>query len=406
MKDKLRFKGLYFVHSIYQEIESSEDNNYFINHNNSNNNDHLILFKEKLDDLDDFASYYISRNQLNDKNIIDENNVLIEGKYVLYKDNRFYNADNHPVVAMNNDYIRYLISNIENNVFFNHPIMPSGHISDVRSYHINVGHGNCSIIVFRNDFQWQMWMIDSSAVDFINHKNYYCNIKKCLNDIKLQYNIKHISKLLITHLHFDHYNAIEKLVTDSYINSNTEVWMNIYYPCKSRKFSSTLRALINANVRFIIPTKEISNDYINIFYPQTNFDETHYPPKKKINNSSVVYQIILNGKRILFTGDLETEGWDEISDCAPYLKETNYYCISHHGSLNGHIRSGCKYMNIDEMTLADCNNSKIQILMGRNHAYNGIYSPRVLNDFKRIKKTEDAQHYIMIDWSNDDVEYF
>ena len=183
MKNKLRFKGLYFVNSIYQEIESSEDNNYFINHNNSNNNDYLILFKEKLDNLDDFASYYISRNQLNDKNIIDENNVLIEGKYVLYKDKRFYNADNHPVVAMNNDYIRYLISNIENNEFFNHPIMPSGHISNVRSYHINVGHGNCSIIVFNNDSRWQMLMIDSSAFDFINRLDYYSNIKECLNEI-------------------------------------------------------------------------------------------------------------------------------------------------------------------------------------------------------------------------------
>lgn len=229
--------------------------------------------------------------------------------------------------------------------------------------------------------------------------------KKCLNDIKLQYGIKHISKLLITHLHFDHYNAIEFLVTDNYINSETEVWMNIYYPCESRKFSLTLRSLINENVRFIIPTKDKSNDYINIFYPQINFDDTHYPPKKKVNNSSVVYQIILNGKSILFTGDLETEGWDKISDCAPYLKETNYYCISHHGSLNGHIRSGCKYMNIDEMTLADCNNSKIQILMGRNHAYKGIYNPRVLNDFESVEKTEDAKHYIMIDWSSDVIKY-
>ena len=60
-------------------------------------------------------------------------------------------------------------------------------------------------------------------------------------------------------------------------------------------------------------------------------------------------------------------------------------------------------MNIDEMTLADCNNSKVQILMGRNHAYSGIYSPRVLKDFKSIEKTEDAKHYIMIDWNTDFV---
>lgn len=172
MKDKLYFKGLYFVHSNYHEMESFEDNYYLINQNNWGKNDYLILFKEKLDDLDNFTSYYIPRNLFDDAS-----DVLIEGKYVLYSDKSFYNADNHPIVAMNNDYIRYLISSIENNQLISHPIMPSGHISDVRSYHINVGHGNCSIIVFRNGLQWQMWMIDSSAVDFINHRNYYCNIK-------------------------------------------------------------------------------------------------------------------------------------------------------------------------------------------------------------------------------------
>lgn len=400
MKDKLRFKGLYFLHGIYHEMESFEENYYLINQNTRNDNDYLILFKEKIDDVDDFTSYYIPCNLFDD-----ENNDLIEGKYVLYDGKMLYNADNHPIVAMNNDYIRYLISDIENHEYIKHPIMLSEHISDVSSYHINVGHGNCSIIVFKNGSKWQMWMIDSSAVDFLTHKNYYCNIKQCLNDINSEYGIKYISKLLITHLHFDHYNAIEELIKDNYINSSTEVWMNIYYPCKSRKFSSTLRALISAKVRFIIPTKDESNDHINIFYPQINFDDTHYPPKKKVNNSSVVYQIILNGKSILFTGDLETEGWDKISDCAPYLNKTDYYCISHHGSLNGHIRNGCKYKTFEKMSLADCNNSKVQILMGRNHAYNGIYSPRVLHDFEHIEKTENASHYILIDWSTDSVKY-
>ena len=68
MKDKLRFKGLYFLHGIYHEMESFEENYYLINQNTRNDNDYLILFKEKIDDVDDFTSYYIPCNLFDDEN--------------------------------------------------------------------------------------------------------------------------------------------------------------------------------------------------------------------------------------------------------------------------------------------------------------------------------------------------
>ena len=54
------------------------------------------------------------------------------------------------------------------------------------------------------------------------------------------------------------------------------------------------------------------------------------------------------------------------------------------------------------MTLADCaDSSKKQVLMGRDHAYKGIFSQSVISDFNHILKTEDAKHYIEVDWHND-----
>ena len=86
-----------------------------------------------------------------------------------------------------------------------------------------------------------------------------------------------------------------------------------------------------------------------------------------------------------------------------YYLDSYYYCISHHGSITGHLRNECIYRNHIK-SLADCNFSRIQILMGRNNAYSGIYSQSVLDDFNNICKVEDSENYIRIDWRTDEIE--
>lgn len=104
---------------------------------------------------------------------------------------------------------------------------------------------------------------------------------------------------------------------------------------------------------------------------------------------------------MLFTGDIETEGWDNVLTCMPRLCESNYYCISHHGSITGHIRNKCIQLNRKISTLSDCAYStKIQILMGRDGAYSGVYSKKVLTDFNKIEKTEDSQKYFELIWGS------
>ena len=53
--------------------------------------------------------------------------------------------------------------------------------------------------------------------------------------------------------------------------------------------------------------------------------------------------------------------------------------------------------------LSKCIYSKIQILMGRDTAYNGVYNNQVLNDFVNIEVVEDANTYIKIDWSKNEA---
>ena len=43
--------------------------------------------------------------------------------------------------------------------------------------------------------------------------------------------------------------------------------------------------------------------------------------------SSVLYQICLDEKKMLFIGDIETKERDQVSLCVPHLNEFTYYCI-------------------------------------------------------------------------------
>ena len=93
----------------------------------------------------------------------------------------------------------------------------------------------------------------------------------------------------------------------------------------------------------------------------------------------------------MFPGDLEQDGWNsmDIAKCCPYMACTHYYAISHHGSITGHLRyANCYYGHTNNIKGCLCSQS-ITILMGRDKAFSGIYSPQVLSDFNgRISCSE------------------
>lgn len=103
---------------------------------------------------------------------------------------------------------------------------------------------------------------------------------------------------------------------------------------------------------------------------------------------------------MLFTGDMEIEGWEQVGRCYPYFNYSTYYCISHHGSITGHIRNNCIHIGRRITSVAECaKTTRLQVLMGRNGAYKGVFSQIVISDFSNVQKTEDPDHYIEIKWS-------
>lgn len=160
-------------------------------------------------------------------------------------------------------------------------------------------------------------------------------------------------------------------------------------------------------IKFIDPVIANSTQHINILYPDISFNMKNIAPKNNINNASVLYQICLNGHKMLFTGDIETEGWESVNTCFPHLNKSTYYCISHHGSIIGHIRNSCVDSNKLINSLAGCTRgTRLQLLMGRDNAYKGIFSKQVISEFKNIIKTEDACHYVRVKWDNGNYTFY
>lgn len=393
MKD-LRENELYFVHGYYMSGRMQEATLEFYR-------DHMIIVKDSMDDIFDIEAY--------DIDLIENpmQNSLPCGEFIHYNGQKFEVSKDNPTAIMHTALNKQLIRSIRRKNCKNRPSPISEQITDVHSYHINVGHGNCSIIVFCENGNYNAWMIDCSVFDFLKKKNYSLNLDVCLHEINNKFGISAISKLLITHLHYDHINGIEYLIKKHWIEANTEVWMNTKYPWAQPSYNRILLQLKSLNIKFIDPIIANSTQHINILYPSVCFDKKTKAPNNNINNSSVLYQIRFGEASMLFTGDIETEGWEEVTKCIPRLCNSTYYCISHHGSITGHIRDKCPIFGQTKTTLSYCSQStKVQLLMGRDGAYQGIYNNQVLKDFSHIVKSEDAEHYLCIDWSTANIHFF
>lgn len=287
----------------------------------------------------------------------------------------------------------------------------------VISYHINVGHGNCSIILCNE----KIYMIDCSEYDYLIHKSFLSNILDCIDYIKKKNNIKNffINTFVLTHPHFDHYSGIISLIKHQYINSETTVYINTYYSVQNPKYTEMLYKLKATKCIIINPLMNNSHDSMNIVYPPStvikNGTNTYPTNEKPIidsnpNNASVVTLFSNAGRSFLFPGDLEKEGWNKMNPCKICNKTINYYALSHHGSINGFYRNKCtKGKNIQNVAM--CMGSSTAIFLGRIGAYSGIPSSKVMQSFNPIYFSEKDNNgnpikFFELDWKNNLVKYF
>ena len=304
---------------------------------------------------------------------------------------------------------------------------------DVISYHVNVGHGNCSVILLCDGSFYQIWMVDCSVIDKSNWRNYSGNLETCFEAIKQRLGKSKnepliINRFFLTHTHYDHYNGLEYLVDKHYIDNNTVCYINLYYHCASKCYTRVLDKLLNAGVRFIEPVSKNSIGAIRFLHPECRIFRSKAtvvgaPSEYRIvnsplNDSSTVILIALGKMSMAFPGDLEYKGFDNMSKsrrCSPFLCYSDYYVVSHHGSINGHpnrpcmnehLHRPCMNEHLPLPTILRCVESylKKSILMGRDGAYRGIYNPQVVNYYSKLPcgmiYTEKAPHYVELEWGS------
>lgn len=302
------------------------------------------------------------------------------------------------------------------------------HLSTVRSYHVNVGHGNCSFLVIQYNGIYELWCIDCSLHEkpnkIVGHTYHLQSFDKCMQSIAGELGIDvqdlRINRFFLTHMHYDHFNGMRYLINKGYLYQNTICYINLNYQMPSKNFNIVLQLMMSKGINKIVePLSTTGNAVIQIYYPDRHlFRSQHtvnttepYRVEKNVNDSSTVIRFNLGNHSMVFTGDIEQDGIKEMASYMPYAPFclTDIYAISHHGSETGHP------LNINVMPwpfqgLRCC--PWISIIMGRDGAYNGIVSPKVVNDFcaiSRLVTTDDLVKgqpisFVTINWENGQID--
>lgn len=287
---------------------------------------------------------------------------------------------------------------------------------------MNVGHGNCSLILSVYGTNYELWMVDCSTYDYLIRRDYSQSLYHCLkeiaNDLKIEMKSLRISRFMLTHTHFDHYNGLSYLIKHSFVDDKTKVYANLYYECASPVWIGILEKLRKIKCHIVEPIVNFNRDgAIHIYHPECRIYKNINDAYKgencrivgKVNDSSVVYGIVLGGKNIVFPGDLEKNGFKAMISryyCGAELYYASYYVISHHGSLNGHPTIPCTNPANPGYTPFGCALHGLEkaILMGRDNAYTGIYNPTVLREWNdKLVVTEKTKYYLVIDWIDGSV---
>lgn len=298
--------------------------------------------------------------------------------------------------------------------------------SDVYSYHVNVGHGNCSLILIKNDAGSQIWMVDCSIHEKHNKKvryeNHQAALDACINqmahDADFDAQQMHIDRFFLTHMHYDHYNGMRYLIDRGYINQSTICYINLNYQMASKNLNTILQRMANRGInRIVEPLTSNSNPAIQILYPEIPICRSKGTSigncriEKNVNNSSSVIRFNLGKHTMVCPGDIEQDGLKVMTSYLPYppYSFADIFAVSHHGSINGHA------VNMPKLAPPFLWKGKqmpwYTLVMGRDGAYNGIFSSKVMGDFNTvshlistdIRSTGRNMSFVMIDWQSGKV---
>jgi hypothetical protein len=215
-------------------------------------------------------------------------------------------------------------------------------VDEAYLYCINVGCGNMLILVTRSYGRTEIFCFDlgveNTPASMRAHRK---NIDNCLSHIGNKFGLSEIvfDKLFVTHPHFDHISESNS----KYLNDETEVYMGFYANFSSNAYFNLIADTIWKRCKYVSCISKNSDNVVKILHPDRGIAYKAAPRgittyrTSKINNVSPIICININDKEeVVFTGDIEGQGWRWYLNTSPSKRTVNAYVHSHHGSSNGH----------------------------------------------------------------------
>lgn len=154
----------------------------------------------------------------------------------------------------------------------------------------------------------------------------------------------HVSAWLITHPHGDHVGALYKILQDEAAGNPSGITIDgIYYSFADRDWYSlhdkdevtmahsiigTLEGLPESMLHTVSKGQTIQVDDATILVMNDRYELG----SDKGNNAGIVYKVYVNGKSILFLGDLAEEGGNRLlADVGAELLKSDIVQMAHHG---------------------------------------------------------------------------
>lgn len=173
---------------------------------------------------------------------------------------------------------------------------------------------------------------------------YFCESEKLFQNIKSRGG--HVTDWFFSHAHDDHIGAFTKLLEEHgdeieidtiYYNFPSDVLLETYEPypfddLDMPEFLKKFHNLCKTHAKKVITPKK--GDIYK--FPQFEIHVLREPNLDitcdYYNNSTVVYRLDTNGKRVMFLGDLGKEAGEELAESVPAEElKSDYVQMAHHG---------------------------------------------------------------------------
>lgn len=205
-------------------------------------------------------------------------------------------------------------------------------------------------------------------------------------------NVSHIDYLIITHYHDDHMGNVANLISDGYVDKNTNVYLPAYCnlitnnPTYLALYNEVINALNNAEISYTIPSE---NSYLTLglsfkltFYncDEEMFDESGWTA---YNNMSTMCLVEHKHVKSLYVGDCDLPSMQRAVNNGFINSKIDLYKIEHHGVNFESPQQALKICIPDyAVQLSSINDSKI----------NNFAVTRTLSNLKHMKTKIFSQH--------------